>query len=157
MACSLRRLGHLAIFLQRCRVGLLEATTVRPSCKRLIAGATAGAALPLARRSILPTENAGGSEVYVDQVEAISCTLGAAGDLVVAACHGTLQMKSYMAHGSLTAMLKMHSFHCAELAPQYAFMQGGTPCPLADLQLHQAVQLQPTRARPPPPSAAACA
>ena len=84
--------------------------------------------------------------MYVDQIEVVSCTLGAAGDLVMAACQGTLQMKSYMAHEGLSAMLKMHSFHCAELAAQYPCMQGGAHCHLDDLQLHQEVQLQPTRA-----------
>jgi hypothetical protein len=100
-------------------------------------------------RSILPTENAGASEVYVDQIEVVSCTIGVSGDLIMAACQGTLQMKSYLSHDGLSAMLKMNSFHCAELSSQFPFMQGGASmhCFLEDLQLHQEAQLQPTSMR----------
>ena len=82
--------------------------------------------------------------MYVDQIEVVSCTVGAAGEVVVAACQGTLQMKSYLAHEGLSAMLKMHSFFCSELAQQYPCMQAGAQAFLEDLQLHQEVQLQPS-------------
>lgn len=106
--------------------------------------------MALSCRSILPTENAGAAEVFVDQIEVISATMSAAGDVVTAACHGTLQMKSYLAHDGLSAMLKMQSFHCTELASQYPFMNNsaGVYCFLEDLQLHQEAQLQPTCAPP---------
>jgi hypothetical protein len=92
-------------------------------------------------RSVLPTENAGASEVYVDKIETVSCTLGAQGDVVAAACQGVLQMKSFLAHAGLSAMLKMRAFHCAELAAQY-------PCMSAGAAAHAEARLQPARAPP---------
>lgn len=99
-------------------------------------------------RSILPTDNSGASEVYVDQIEVVSCTIDPSGHIVTAACQGTLQMKSFLAEEHLSSLLKMHAFHCSELVQQYPFMQGGhnIVCFLEDLQLHQEAELQPTRA-----------
>jgi hypothetical protein len=93
----------------------------------------------------LPTDNAGASEVYVDQIEVVSCTIGPSGHVVAAACQGTLQMKSFLAEEHLSSLLKMHAFHCSELAQQFQFMQGGNNivCFLEDLQLHQEAELQP--------------
>ena len=80
----------------------------------------------------------------MDQIEVVSCTMSASGHLVAAACQGTLQMKSFLSQDSLSALLKMHTFHCPEIAAQYAFMQGGNNihCFLEDLQLHQEAELQ---------------
>lgn len=94
-------------------------------------------------RSILPTENTGAQEVYVDLIEVVSCVIDAQGITVAASCQGTLQMKSYMSVEGLSAILKLNNFHCQELAPQFTFMQGGAAmhCFLEDMQLHQEAQL----------------
>lgn len=97
-------------------------------------------------RSILPTENTGAQEVYVDLIEVVSCVIEASGVPVAASCQGTLQMKSYMSVEGLSAILKLNNFHCQELASQFTFMQGGTQmhCFVEDMQLHQEAQLLDT-------------
>lgn len=97
---------------------------------------------------MLPTENAGAPEIYVDQIEALACVVAPSGTPIVARCQGTLQMKSYVAHETLRAALKLQPFRCAELTAGYPFMAGaaGAGASLDDMQLHQQAELQPERA-----------
>eukprot|EP00892_Ulva_mutabilis_P007478 jgi/Ulvmu1/5101/UM021_0118.1 len=97
-------------------------------------------------RSILPTENSGAQEVYVDLIEVVSCVVSSSGITMLALCQGTLQMKSYMSVEGLSSVLKVSNFNCSELAPQFPFMQGGAPihCFLEDMQLHQDAELLDT-------------
>lgn len=82
----------------------------------------------------------------MDLIEVVSCVVSASGITMLALCQGALQMKSYMNVEGISSVLKLSNFNCSELAPQFAFMQGGAPihCFVEDMQLHQDANLLET-------------